>query len=300
MKGRALPATDRWTLALHGGAGVKPGRDYAEAIAHMAKVAASGEAMLAAGASALDSVEQAVAAMEASGLYVAGRGSPPGPDGTAEMDAAVMDGSGLRVGAVAVIRDVSSPVAAARAVLETTPHVLLAGEGATRFAHAAGVPAIGDRRDYFRLPVGVLQSEVEVPPGQLGHGTVGAVALDRAGRLAAATSTGGIYGKRPGRVGDTPIPGAGTWADDLLAASCTGIGEAFILSGGARDVSARMRYAGQPMQAAAEAMLAEVKRLGGDGGIIALGPDGVPVFAWNSSGLKRAAAGSHLPLFSAV
>ncbi|WP_199555523.1 isoaspartyl peptidase/L-asparaginase family protein [Sandaracinobacteroides hominis] len=291
---------DRWTLAIHGGAGVKPGRDYSEVVAHMTQLVATGEARLAGGASALDTVEQAVADMEASGLYVAGRGSPPGLDGSVEMDAAIMDGALMRAGAVAVIRDVESPVAAARAVLERTPHVLLAGEGAIRFAHQAGVPPIGKRPDFFRLPVGVQQSEVDVGPDRLGHGTVGAVALDREGRLAAATSTGGIYGKRPGRVGDAPVLGAGTWADDILAASCTGIGEMFILSGGARDVSARMRYGGQPLVEACEAMLAEVARLGGDGGIIAMGADGIPAFAWNSAGLKRAAAGSHLQPMAAI
>lgn len=291
---------NRWTIAIHSGAGVKPGRDYSEVLAHLARVVQAGEAQLAAGASALDVAQQAVAAMEASGLYVAGRGSPPGLDGAVEMDAAIMDGSGPRAGAVAIIRDVESPIAAARAVLDRTPHVLLAGEGATRFAQEAGVPPIGDRPDFFRLPVGVTQAEVDTGPDQLGHGTVGAVVLDRSGRLAAATSTGGIYGKRPGRVGDTPVLGAGTWADDLVAASCTGIGEMFILAGGARDVSARVRYGRQALEPACRAMLDEVRRLGGDGGIIALGTDGVPVFAWNSAGLKRAAAGSHTDLTVAI
>lgn len=211
-----------------------------------------------------------------------------------------MDGSIPRAGAVAAVQDVRSPINAARAVMERTPQVLVTGEGATAFAREAGLPAIGEDRDLFRLAVGVKPEELEVPADALGHGTVGAVALDRAGRLAAATSTGGLFGKRPGRVCDTPIPGAGIWADADIAISCTGVGEHFILAGGAGDVAARIRYAGMTPGKAADAMLGKVAALGGDGGLIALGRDGMPVFAWNSSGLKRAAAGSHLAPMSAI
>jgi isoaspartyl peptidase/L-asparaginase-like protein (Ntn-hydrolase superfamily) len=292
--------TDRWTLVLHGGAGVTPSRDYSAVEAHLLALATSGAARLETGATALDTVQWAVAEMEASGLYVAGRGSAPNRAGIVEFDAAIMDGHGPRAGAVAAIQDVRSPITAARAVMERTPHVLLAGDGATAFAREAGLPAIGNDPDFFRLAVGVEPHELEAEGDSLAHGTVGAVALDRAGRLAAATSTGGLFGKRPGRVGDTPIPGAGTWADDAIAISCTGIGEHFILAGGAGDVAARIRYAGLPPGAAAEAMLARVAALGGNGGLIAVGKDGVPVFAWNSGGLKRAAAGSHLAPMAAI
>jgi isoaspartyl peptidase/L-asparaginase-like protein (Ntn-hydrolase superfamily) len=292
--------TDRWTILLHGGAGVNPARDYAQVEAHLLLLVEQGADRLAAGATALDTVEWAVARMEESGLYVAGRGSAPNRAGLVEFDAAIMDGSIPRAGAVAAVQDVRSPINVARAVMERTPHVLLAGEGATAFAREAGLPAIGEDRDFFRLAVGVEPEELEAPADALGHGTVGAVALDRAGRLAAATSTGGLFGKRPGRVGDTPIPGAGTWADADIAISCTGIGEHFILAGGAGDVAARVRYAGITPGKAADAMLGKVAALGGDGGLIALGRDGMPVFAWNSGGLKRAAAGSHLVPMSAI
>lgn len=292
--------TDRWTLVLHGGAGVNPARDYAEVEAHLLAVAAEGALRLEAGQSALDTAEWAVVRLEASGLYVAGRGSAPNRAGIVEFDAALMDGSVPRAGAVAAIQDVRSPIRAARAVLDRTPHVLLAGEGATAFAREAGLASIGHDPDFFRLAVGVARHETEVAGDELAHGTVGAVALDRAGRLAAATSTGGLFGKRPGRVGDTPIPGAGTWADENIAISCTGVGEHFILAGGAGDVAARVRYAGVSLREAADAMLARVAALGGNGGLIAVGTDGVPVFAWNSGGLKRAAAGSHLAPMAAI
>jgi isoaspartyl peptidase/L-asparaginase-like protein (Ntn-hydrolase superfamily) len=292
--------TGRWTLALHGGAGVNPARDYSPVTAHLLALATEGADRLAGGASALDTVQWAVAGLEASGLYVAGRGSAPNRAGIVEFDAAIMDGSAPRAGAVAAIRDVQSPIAVARAVLDCTPHVLLAGDGATAFAREMGLAAIGADPDFFRLAVGVEPHELEAEGDSLAHGTVGAVALDRAGRLAAATSTGGLFGKRPGRVGDTPIPGAGTWADADIAISCTGVGEHFILAGGAGDVAARMRYGGRPASEAADAMLARVAALGGNGGLIAVGRDGVPVFAWNSGGLKRAAAGSHLAPMAAI
>ena len=295
-----MTGRDRWTLAVHGGAGVNPARDYAEVEAHLLGLVKAGAARLGAGAKALDTVQWAVEALEASGLYVAGRGSAPNREGVVEFDAAIMDGFGPRAGAVAAIQDIRSPVAAARAVMENTPHVLLAGDGATRFAREMGLAAIGEDGGFFRMPVGVEQADIDKDGDTLGHGTVGAVALDRAGRLAAATSTGGLFGKRPGRVGDTPIPGAGTWADGDIAISCTGVGEHFVLAGGAGDMAARMRYAGVSARAAADAMLASVARLGGDGGLIAVGADGVPIFAWNSGGLKRAAAGAGLQAMVAI
>jgi L-asparaginase/beta-aspartyl-peptidase (threonine type) len=287
-------------LILHGGAGVNPGRDYGEVEAHLRRLVESGKARLAAGACALDTVEWAVAELEMSGLYVAGRGTPPNRAGIVEYDASIMDGSGPRAGAVCAIRDVVSPVAAARAVMEQTPHILLAGDGATSFAKAAGLAVVTNPVHYFRMPVGVVQADIDAQADALGHGTVGAVARDAEGRLAAATSTGGTFGKRPGRVGDTPLPGIGTWADSRMAASCTGIGEAFILAGGAGDVAARMRYGGADLGDACRAMLAEVARLGGDGGIIALDAAGLPAFAWNSPGLKRAAAGSAFETIVAI
>jgi L-asparaginase/beta-aspartyl-peptidase (threonine type) len=292
--------TSKWVIALHGGAGVTPGRDYSAVERHMEELVTQAGARLDAGLSALDAVEWAVTQLEASGFYTAGRGSAPNRAGQVEFDACIMDGPGRRAGAVAAIRDVQSPIQAARAVMERTPHLLLVGDGATAFARETGLPAIGDDPDYFRLAIGVEPQDLNAPADALGHGTVGAVALDRQGRLAAATSTGGLFGKRPGRVGDTPLPGGGTWADDLVAISCTGVGEHFIRAGGAHDVAARHRYLGQSLHAASDALLAAVKGFGGNGGLIAVGRDALPVFAWNSPGLKRAANGSDLPRFVAI
>lgn len=284
-------------VALHGGAGVNPARDYREVELHLADLAERIAARLAAGEAALDAVCAAVTEMEESGLYVAGRGSGPNLAGLHEFDASVMDGATGRAGAVAAIRNVRSPILAARAVMERTPHVLLAGEGATAFARLAGLAPLPDPAGWFRLAVGVLPSDLDRASA---HGTVGAVALDATGRLAAATSTGGTFGKMPGRVGDTPIPGAGTWADDRVAISCTGIGEAFILARGAGDVAARIRYGGQPLADAAAAMLARVGALGGDGGLIAVDASGAVAMPFSSAGMKRAVAGPGRETFVAI
>lgn len=298
------PAAPPHALLLHGGAGPTPGRDYAPVAAHLLALATEGAARLAAGATALDTVEWAVAQLEDSGLYVAGRGSGPNRAGAYEFDACIMDGAlplGLpRAGAVAAVQDVASPITLARAVMERTPHLLLAGDGATAFARECGLPAIPDPATFFRMPIGVEAADLALDGDALGHGTVGAVALDLQGRLAAGTSTGGLFGKRPGRVGDSPLPGAGTWADGEIAISCTGVGEHFILAGGAQDVAAHMRYGGAAPEAAARAMLARVAGFGGDGGLIALDRRGAPICAWNSAGLKRAGAGSSFEPFAAI
>lgn len=275
-------------IALHGGAGVNPGRDYAPVAAHLRALAEMVAGRLAGGMAALDAVCLAVTDMEDSGLYVAGRGSGANRAGVHEFDASIMDGWTGRAGAVAAIREVRHPVLAARAVMERTPHVLLAGDGATAFARGEGLAPLPDPRGWFRLAVGVEPEDLEA---ELAHGTVGAVALDSEGRLAAATSTGGTFGKLPGRVGDTPIPGVGTWADRQVAISCTGIGEHFILAGGAGDVAARLRYGAAPLADAAEAMLARVAAFGGDGGLIALDRSGTVAMPFNSPGMKRAVAG---------
>lgn len=295
-----MPPSPPHLIALHGGAGVHPGRDYGEVEAHLADLAREGEAMLARGASALDTVERAVAALEDSGLYVAGRGSAPNDSGFVECDAAIMDGARMRAGGVCALVDVASPVAAARAVLEHTPHVLLAGAGARRFAQERGLALVADPAAHYRLPVGVEAEETRRPGSGLSHGTVGAVALDRSGRLAAATSTGGLLGKREGRVGDTPLTGIGNWADGELAISCTGIGEAFILAGGARDMAARIAYGGLSLDDAGEAMLAAVAGHDGDGGLIAVDRSGAVAMKFNSPGMKRAVAGSAIPLSVAI
>lgn len=280
-------------IALHGGAGVNPARDYGEVETHLGILVRDCEAQLAEGVSALDVVELAVAAMETSGLYVAGRGSAPNDQGEIECDAAIMDGARMRAGGVCAVVGLAQPISAARAVLEHTPHVLIAGDGARRLAAEYGLAFVTDSAAHYRLAVGVEPEEMLQLDSGLAHGTVGAVALDRQGRLAAATSTGGLFGKRAGRVGDTPITGIGNWADNALAVSCTGIGEAFIYAGGARDIAARILYGGASLDAACHAMLDAVARQRGDGGVIAIDLTGAVTMAFNSPGMKRAVAGAN-------
>jgi beta-aspartyl-peptidase (threonine type) len=279
-------------IALHGGAGVHPTRDYREVEVHLGALVRDCETLLKNGARAIDVVEHAVAAMEASGLYVAGRGSAPNDRGEVECDAAIMDGARMRAGGVCAAVGLVHPISAARAVLEHTPHVLIAGAGARRLAEEQGLALVTDSAAHYRLPVGVEAEELLQLDSGLAHGTVGAVALDRQGRLAAATSTGGLFGKRAGRVGDTPITGIGNWADDDIAVSCTGIGEAFIYAGGARDIAARIAYGGASLDDGCNAMLAEVARQRGDGGVIAVDRSGAVTMAFNSPGMKRAVAGA--------
>ncbi|MFI4975617.1 MAG: isoaspartyl peptidase/L-asparaginase family protein [Caulobacterales bacterium] len=271
------------TLALHGGAGAIPDRGYEREIAFMLGLAEEKRDRLRGGASALDVAAETVADLEACGLFVAGRGSSANSAGRFELDACLMDGPTRRAGAVAALEGFKSPIAAARAVMEMTPHVMLVGDGAAMLAREAGLAAIpGD--DWFTP---VRRRPAATPEG-LAHGTVGCVVRDGDGALAAATSTGGVFGKRLGRVGDAPIPGCGTWADDLVAVSCTGYGEYFIRASAASQLAHRLRFGRADLRTAAHAVLADVRALGGDGGLIAVTADGQVVTPYNSRGMNRA------------
>ena len=275
-------------LAIHGGAGTLARRKMTSALAAryekgLARALDAGFAVLRSGSS-LDAVCAAVVELENDALFNAGRGACYNTDEKHELDAAVMDGATRRAGAVAAVNRVRNPVLAARAVMEQSRHVLLAGAGAERFARAHGVrmaPAA-----YFATP-SRLAALRRHAVGH--HGTVGAVARDVDGRLAAATSTGGYTGKLPGRIGDSPLIGAGTYADELCAVSCTGLGEAFIRAVAAHDVSARMRYRREKLSSASAAALAQIATLGGDGGLIAVDRRGNIVMPFNSEGMYRGA-----------
>jgi len=281
--------TQRWALALHGGAGAMKSELYAHEEAHMSDLLAEGARLLEAGESALDVVTAMVEALEACGLHVAGRGAGPNAQGIYELDASIMNGATREAGAVAALVGFQSPVRTARAVMEKTPHVLLAGAGAAAFAAEHGLARVDDPASYYAparsgLPV------VDAPKDRGAMGTVGAVALDSAGQLAAATSTGGIANKLSGRVGDTPIIGAGCWADRRVAVSCTGVGEFFMRANVAADVSARLGYLGQTLDAAAQGALDDMAALGGSGGLIAVDAYGHFSTPFNTQGMKRAIA----------
>ena len=279
-----MPGSNQsYALALHGGAGAVAGRDYAVTEKHLRELAADCDAWLASGRSALDVVEHAVSELETCGLYVAGRGSAPNTAGHVELDASIMDGKSREAGAVAALQDFVSPVRVARGVMEKTPHVMLAGSGALEFGREHGFEEVSDPADYYVLPVGVRGDDIH----GISHGTVGAVALDKNGGLAAATSTGGTFGKLHGRIGDTPLIGPGTWADDDIAISFTGTGEHIIRAGGATAIAFRYR-SGVALVDAIEEILNEIKRLGGDAGVIALTKDGEIAMPYNSEGMKRA------------
>lgn len=269
-------------IAIHGGAGVmrrdKPGEQQRAVLKRALEAAYEQK-------SALDAVTAAVVVLEDSPLFNAGRGSCFNAEGQIEMDASVMEGEALRAGAVAAVRRIRNPVLAARAVLEKTRHVLLAGDGAERFAREQGLAL--EAPSYFATEkrLSALKRNLKYH-----HGTVGAVARDQDGNLAAATSTGGYTGKLPGRIGDSALIGAGNYADNrACAVSGTGLGEAFIRAAVAYDVAARMRYRREPLAKAATAALANMARLGGDGGLIAVDRRGNVAMPFNSEGMYRAA-----------
>ena len=292
----------RWSIAIHGGAGTilrerMTEAQRAEYEAGLRAALAVGASRLAAGGSALEAVIETVMLLEDDPLFNAGRGATLTFDGRIELDAAVMDGRDRSAGAVAGVTTVRNPVQLARAVMEQGPHVFLAGAGAERFAREQGFDAVDpawfetpERRrqfDEFReRKGGWFDSSVK-------YGTVGAVARDEQGHVAAATSTGGLTGKRWGRIGDSPVIGAGTYADDCACAvSATGAGEFFIRAGVAHTICDRVRFLGETVQQAADATIKEVDELGGDGGVIVAGPDGSTAFSFNTPGMYRGRADS--------
>ncbi len=304
-------------IAIHGGAGtilrsqMTPDleREYRGGLDAGLK---AGWLILERGGSALDAVEAAVCSLEDFPLFNAGRGSVFTHEGKQEMDASIMDGSTLKAGAVAFVRNIRNPIRLARLVMERTEHVLLAGEGAQHFAEQMGIPTEPD--EYFFTEHRWLQLQDAIAEGriQLDHasatpeegivgtalaersdtfakplGTVGAVACDSRGRLAAATSTGGMTNKKFGRVGDTPLIGAGTYADESVAVSCTGHGEYFMLGVSAYDLAARMKYKGLSLSEAASEAVDRLSEIKGEGGLIAVDSAGNISLEFNSEGMYR-------------
>ena len=292
--------TSHFALVIHGGAGVIE-RDQLSAAeeqairADLEAALEAGNVVLAAGGSALDAAQAAVVALEESPRFNAGKGSVYNAEGRHELDASVMEGHTRRAGAVAGVETIRNPVKLARAVMEHSPHVMMISAGAERFADTQ--PQIERvANDWFDTETRRAQldqeqarerNEAEGLRGKY-FGTVGAVALDVHGNLAAATSTGGMTNKRYGRVGDSPVIGAGTWADERCAVSGTGWGEFFLRNVVAHDIAARIAYGGATLAAAADAvMLQRVPELGGDGGAIAVDRNGNIAMPFSTVGMYR-------------
>lgn len=283
-------------LLIHGGAGVI-GRDISPEVEQAIRLAlrgalACGHARLQAGDSALEAVCAAVMALEDAPQFNAGRGAVFTHDGSIELDAAVMDGATLRAGAIAGVRGVRNPVLLARAVMEHSPHVMLIGEGAQAFARERNIPFAPPEyfhtEERWRQLQDALAPAAEGEPAQDYFGTVGAVALGIRGDLAAATSTGGMTAKRWGRVGDSPLIGAGTYANAHCAVSCTGHGEFYIRTCAAHAVCTRVSELRQPVAQAAEQVIDRtIPALGGSGGAIALCADGTFAMPFNTEGMYR-------------
>jgi beta-aspartyl-peptidase (threonine type) len=298
----------RWGIVIHSGAGnltLDNLADRREPMrAAMTQALEAGHTVLAGGGSSLDAVQAAIVVMEDSPLFNAGKGAVFTHEGTNELDAAVMDGARHRAGAVAGVTHVKNPIRLARLVMEKSPHVMMVGDGAEAFAKEQGgielVPASYFRTDRaWRALQQALQEEkrnaAPADRSRDGHyGTVGAVALDQHGNLAAATSTGGLTNKRFGRVGDSPIIGAGTYANNASCGiSATGTGEYFIRFTVAHDICARVEYRGMDVQAAADEVVQKVlKAAGGDGGVIGLDAHGNVAMSFNTSGMGRGYMGA--------
>jgi len=291
------------SIAIHGGAGVitrgSMTRDEEEAYRRdLGRALDAGYERLASGGSGLDAVTAAVRILEDSPLFNAGRGAVFSHEGINELDASIMDGRTLEAGAVAGVTHIRNPIDLARMVMERSQHVLLAGEGAEEFALEQGMDLVP--QNYFFTERRWQQLEKartgdRYSAAEIGYyGTVGAVALDRHGNLAAATSTGGMTNKRWGRVGDSPIIGAGTYADnESCAVSATGSGEFFIRAVAAHEISSLMKYRGLALEEAArEVVQGKLRRIGGDGGIIAVDREGNIALEFNTEGMFRGARDS--------
>jgi beta-aspartyl-peptidase (threonine type) len=290
----------RWRLVIHGGAGsMRPGRLDPEqercARAGLEAALAAGAAILDKREGALDAVEAAVRILEEDVCFNAGRGSVLTASGCVELDAAIMDGRTRAAGAVAGLRTTRAPISLARRLLEQGPHVFLSGKGADDFAREHGFEQV--ENGWFEVPERRRQLDELLGEGgfddEIKYGTVGAVAVDVDGHVAVATSTGGLTAKRWGRVGDSPLIGAGTYADDRSAAvSATGSGEYFIRAVAAHQLAERVRIGGEPLQHALDAVLADVASLGGKGGLIAVAPDGEAAWGFTTPAMYRGMADS--------
>ncbi len=292
----AMAATP--VFVIHGGAGViakeiTPEKEKAFR-AELQRALETGYAVLKGGGNSLDAVSKAIVIMEDSPLFNAGKGAVFSHDGKNELDSSIMDGATLRAGAVASVHRVKNPILLARAVMEKSPHVMLVGDGAEQFAQSIGMTLVDPKYFYTdqrwqQLQEALKEEEKAADASKApGHGTVGAVALDQAGHLAAGTSTGGMTNKRYGRIGDSPIIGAGTYASAKCAVSATGWGEYYIRANAAHDICARVEYKGEPIaQAAKEVVMEVVPKLGGDGGVIALDAQGNFTTPFNTEGMFR-------------
>ena len=295
-------AHKNWTLLVHGGAGsMVRGKLSAEqdsgARAGLTNALDAGAAVLAEGGNAMDAVAAAVIELENDAHFNAGHGAVFTYEGINELDASIMDGATRRAGAVTGAQHTRNPVLLARAVMEHSPHVMLSRDGADQFSREQGLDQVEPA--YFATPERWRQLE-ELKANKLDYydidmkyGTVGAVAVDQDGNVAAATSTGGLTGKRWGRIGDSPVIGAGNYADNrACAVSATGAGEFFIRLGVAHEICARMRMLGEDAKAAADHVIGELEQLGGTGGVIVTAPDGSATFSFNTPGMYRGRATS--------
>lgn len=277
-------------LAIHGGAGNLVKGKISDSLeqAYLRKLKEAtevGYAVLESNGSSLDAVVAAIEILENSPLFNAGKGAVFTHEGKNELDASIMNGSNLQAGAVAGVSRIKNPIKSARAVLEKSKHVMLSGKGAEEFAASVGLDTVSPTYFFTQKRFESLQRAISAEK----HGTVGVVCLDKKGNLAAGTSTGGMTNKKFGRIGDSPIIGAGTYADENCAVSCTGHGEYFIRYAVAYDVAAQMKYAQKSLKQATEEIInAKLKNAGGSGGLIAMDKNGNISMPFNTSGMFRA------------